>query len=111
MNGSYGAPYTNPKAPVHIITGTAVSPAVYNECSIIHLMKGCRERHNTFRENQPDWVALTNADYGYTRMTVHNGTHISFEQISDDQVNLREDRFLNICPIIEWEDCGLIHSC
>ena len=25
LNGSYDAPYTNPKGPVHIVTGSAVS--------------------------------------------------------------------------------------
>ena len=25
MNGSINAPYTNPKAPVHVVTGSAVS--------------------------------------------------------------------------------------
>ena len=25
MNGSYDSPYTNPRAPVHIVTGSAVS--------------------------------------------------------------------------------------
>lgn len=25
MNGSYEAPYVNPKAPIHIVTGSAVS--------------------------------------------------------------------------------------
>lgn len=29
MNGSYDSPYTNPRAPVHIITGSAVSYYVY----------------------------------------------------------------------------------
>ena len=29
MNGSYDHPYTNPKAPVHIITGSAVSTSMH----------------------------------------------------------------------------------
>lgn len=28
-NGSYDAPYTNPKAPVHITTGSAVSLSIF----------------------------------------------------------------------------------
>lgn len=61
-------PYTDPKAPVHIITGSA----------------GCRERHDGFGP-QKAWSAFRNADYGYTRMQIHNKTHLSLEQVSDDQ--------------------------
>lgn len=54
--------------------------------SFIFFHQGCREKHANFQRNQPEWVALTSSDYGYTKMTVHNQTHISFSQISDDQV-------------------------
>lgn len=67
-NGSYDEPYTNPKAPVHIITGSA----------------GCQERHDPFVANKPAWSAFRNADYGYTRMTIINSTHLYMEQVSDD---------------------------
>ncbi|XP_011402694.2 PREDICTED: acid phosphatase type 7-like [Amphimedon queenslandica] len=76
LNGSYDAPYTNPKGIVHLITGSA----------------GCRERHDTYNE-QPDWLAFVNGDYGFTKMTVHNGTHVSFKQISDDQDGKIVDSF------------------
>ncbi|XP_076359677.1 acid phosphatase type 7 [Tachypleus tridentatus] len=68
-NGSVSEPYTNPKAPVHIITGSA----------------GCQERHDPFVANPPSWSALRNADYGYTRMKVINNTHLYLEQVSDDK--------------------------
>lgn len=68
-NGSYDFPYTNPKAPVHIITGSA----------------GCQERHDPFVKNPPAWSALRNADYGYTRMAILNNTHLYLEQVSDDK--------------------------
>lgn len=68
-NGSYDAPYTNPKAPVHIITGSA----------------GCNERHDPFVPHPAEWSALRNADYGYTRMTIFNKTHLGLQQVSDDQ--------------------------
>ncbi|XP_013772685.2 acid phosphatase type 7-like [Limulus polyphemus] len=68
-NGSFAEPYTNPKAPVHIITGSA----------------GCQERHDPFVANPPPWSAFRNADYGYTRMQVINNTHLSLEQVSDDK--------------------------
>ncbi|XP_071833224.1 acid phosphatase type 7-like [Apostichopus japonicus] len=61
-------PYTDPKAPVHIITGSA----------------GNRERHDGFGP-QKEWSAFRSSDYGYTRMVIHNATHLSLEQVSDDQ--------------------------
>ncbi|CAH1793192.1 unnamed protein product [Owenia fusiformis] len=68
-NGSLDAPYTNPPAPVHIVTGSA----------------GCQERHDPFIADKPDWSAIRLDDYGYTRMTIHNRTHLYMEQVSDDQ--------------------------
>ncbi|XP_067935187.1 acid phosphatase type 7-like isoform X2 [Watersipora subatra] len=67
-NGSAEAPYKNPRAPVHLITGSA----------------GCVERHTPFRL-KPPFVAINNGDYGYTKLRVLNSTHLYFEQISDDQ--------------------------
>ncbi|XP_066984144.1 acid phosphatase type 7-like isoform X2 [Macrobrachium rosenbergii] len=68
-NGSMEEPYTNPKAPIHIITGSA----------------GCQERHDHFIPVKPYWSAFRNSDYGYTRLTAYNATHLYFEQVSDDQ--------------------------
>ncbi|TMS21777.1 Acid phosphatase type 7 [Larimichthys crocea] len=68
-NGSKEQPYVNPKAPVHIITGSA----------------GCRERTDRFNPNPKDWSAFRSTDYGYTRMQLVNATHIYLEQVSDDQ--------------------------
>ncbi|KAI3367220.1 hypothetical protein L3Q82_008274 [Scortum barcoo] len=68
-NGSKEQPYVNPKAPVHIITGSA----------------GCRERTDKFNPNPKDWSAFRSTDYGYTRMQVVNTTHLYLEQVSDDQ--------------------------
>ncbi|CAL4149642.1 unnamed protein product, partial [Meganyctiphanes norvegica] len=68
-NGTLEAPYTNPKAPVHIITGSA----------------GCNEIHDHFQNEQPDWSAFRSIDYGYTRLTVFNNTHLHLQQVSDDQ--------------------------
>jgi len=34
------------------------------------------------------WSAVRSDDYGYTRMTVHNATHLYMEQVSDDKVDL-----------------------
>ncbi|XP_048259276.1 acid phosphatase type 7-like isoform X1 [Haliotis rufescens] len=79
-NGSYDQPYTNPGAPVHLITGSA----------------GCSERHDNFLKDAGPWSALRNLDYGYTRMTIHNNTHISLEQVSDDKKGQIVDSFILI---------------
>ncbi|XP_029937763.1 acid phosphatase type 7 isoform X1 [Myripristis murdjan] len=68
-NGSTEQPYMNPKAPVHIITGSA----------------GCREKIDPFNPNPKEWSAFRSRDYGYTRMQVVNSTHVYLEQVSDDQ--------------------------
>lgn len=69
LNGSTEAPYTNPRAPVHITTGSA----------------GCDENHDHFMPAQPDWSAFRAIDYGYTRVKIFNKTHMYWEQVSDDQ--------------------------
>ncbi|XP_064600685.1 acid phosphatase type 7-like [Liolophura sinensis] len=68
-NGSWDFPYTNPRAPVHIITGSA----------------GCYSRHDPFKSKFASWSAFHSLDYGYTRMKVINKTHIYLEQVSDDK--------------------------
>ncbi|RXM96295.1 Iron/zinc purple acid phosphatase-like protein [Acipenser ruthenus] len=70
FNGSMEHPYVNPRAPVHIITGSA----------------GCREKHDGFIPAPRDWSAFRSTDYGYTRMQILNSTHLYLEQVSDDQV-------------------------
>ncbi|XP_005177289.2 acid phosphatase type 7 isoform X2 [Musca domestica] len=69
FNGSASAPYHNPKAPVHIITGAA----------------GNKEGREPFFKNIPKWSAFHSQDFGYTRFKVFNETHIYFEQVSDDK--------------------------
>ncbi|XP_076046794.1 acid phosphatase type 7 [Oratosquilla oratoria] len=69
LNGSYEEPYTNPRGPVHIISGSA----------------GCKEKHDHFMEIKPEWSAFRSIDYGYTRVSAVNKTHLYFEQVSDDQ--------------------------
>jgi hypothetical protein len=76
-NGSLEEPYTNPKAPVHLIAGSA----------------GCQEDIDPFVPNPPEWSAIRISDYGYTEMTVHNNTHISFQQISSDKGGIVVDKF------------------
>lgn len=76
-NGSYDHPYTNPGAPVHIVTGSA----------------GCKEKHDNFDHKVDDWSAFRSDDYGYTRMKVFNSTHLYVEQVSDDKAGAIIDKF------------------
>ncbi|XP_076098898.1 acid phosphatase type 7-like [Mytilus galloprovincialis] len=70
MNGSRDEPYTNPKAPVHFVTGSA----------------GCQERHDPFKNQTiPEWSAVRSLDYGYSRMQIMNSSHLYWEQVSDDK--------------------------
>jgi len=67
-NGSAQAPYTNPRAPVHIIAGSA----------------GCKEGLEDFGGNNADWSAFRSSTYGFARMNVYNSTHLHWEQVLDD---------------------------
>lgn len=66
-NGSLEHPYTNPKAPVYVVTGAP----------------GCDEDlQNQWKEPIPSWSAIRNGvDYTYSIMTVYNTTTLSWEQI------------------------------
>lgn len=68
LNGTEEEPYTNPGAPVHIVTGSA----------------GCQENHDNFGP-ATDFTAFRSTDYGYTRMKVFNSTHLYMEQVSDEK--------------------------
>lgn len=68
-NGSYEEPYRNPKALVHVTTGSA----------------GCGAKHDPFPKTKPDWSAFRSTDYGYSRLKVINRTHLYLEQVSVDQ--------------------------
>ncbi|XP_063624901.1 acid phosphatase type 7-like [Cydia splendana] len=65
-NGSLAAPYTDPRAPVHIVTGSA----------------GNHGGQDPFTGTHPPWSAFRTDDFGYTRMVVHNHSHIYIEQTS-----------------------------
>ncbi|CAG2058314.1 unnamed protein product [Timema podura] len=53
-NGSLDSPYSNPEAPVHVVTGSA----------------GCSEFHDPFKSEQPYWSAFRSNEYGYNRLKV-----------------------------------------
>ncbi|KAL4718129.1 hypothetical protein ACJJTC_018944, partial [Scirpophaga incertulas] len=65
-HGSAAQPYLDPRAPVHVVTGSA----------------GCREGTDGFLEHPRPWSAFRSSDYGYTKFFAHNRTHIYMEQIS-----------------------------
>jgi hypothetical protein len=52
------------------------------------LLQGCDERHDPFFP-QPDLTAFRSNDYGYTKLTFHNGSHLEVEHLSDDQVHAK----------------------
>ena len=76
-NGSLNEPYTNPKAPVHIITGSA----------------GCQEKHDPWLP-KPDITALRST--GYTGVIAHNATHLELEHVSEDHMIIFESRRLQV---------------
>jgi acid phosphatase type 7 len=76
-NGSYEQPYVNPKAPIHVVTGSA----------------GCKEGRENFTKVLPAWSAFHSQDYGYTRFTAYNTSHIYFEQVSVDKKGEIIDKF------------------
>nr|CAD7595216.1 unnamed protein product [Timema genevievae] len=65
-NGSLNSPYSNPEAPVHVVTGSA----------------GCSEFHDPFKSEQPYWSAFRSSNYGYNRLKVFNSTHLYMEYVS-----------------------------
>jgi len=77
-NGTLASPYTNPTAPVHIITGSA----------------GNRENLDSFGPSLGPWSAFRSATYGYGRMNVFNSTHIHFEQILADKGTVLDEFWL-----------------
>lgn len=68
-NGSSKEPYTNPRAPVHIITGSA----------------GDQEGQTKFIPKPSKWSAFRTDDYGFTRMKIFNATHLYLDEISTDK--------------------------
>lgn len=68
-NGSNSAPYVNPNAPVHVISGSA----------------GCQENTDKFIKHPMEWSAFRSSDYGYARLQVFNHTHLYMEQVSTDK--------------------------
>jgi hypothetical protein len=52
------------------------------------LQQGCYSKHDPFKQHYGPWTAFRSVDYGYTRMTIHNNTHLYIDQFSTDKVDL-----------------------
>ncbi|KAK9512350.1 hypothetical protein O3M35_000795 [Rhynocoris fuscipes] len=72
-NGSIEEPYTNPGAPVHIITGSA----------------GCKELTANFTPHARPWSAFRTIEYGYTKLHILNSSHLHIEQVAVDKVSYK----------------------
>lgn len=59
-------PYKDPTGPVHIVAGAA----------------GNKEGQDPFVPSPQPWSAFRSDDYGFMRITVHNGTYMHLEQVS-----------------------------
>ena len=58
----------DPKATIYIVSGAA----------------GSREMHEGFTKFQPPWSAFRSNTFGYSRMLVHNSTHVRWQQVQTD---------------------------
>ncbi|KAB0391439.1 hypothetical protein E2I00_018096, partial [Balaenoptera physalus] len=72
FNGSREMPYTHPRGPIHIITGSALS-------------RGCEEWLTPLTLFPRPWSAVRIKEYGYTWLHNLNGTHVHIQQVSGDQ--------------------------
>lgn len=86
-------PYENPDAPVHIVSGAA----------------GSDEGKDTFIYGGKPWSAFRTTDFGYTRMTIHNVTHLEIEQISVE--NERKGQVIDSFTIIKDKHGPGLYTC
>jgi hypothetical protein len=91
LNGSLKEPYTNPKAPVHISKLIIAWVRLFSKQLLKDFLfflvtgsAGCKEKREHFGPSKY-FSAFRSNDYGYTRMTTHNASHLYLEQVSDDQ--------------------------
>ena len=60
---------TNPNSTIYIVTGAA----------------GCGELHEPFTRPQPPRSAFRSNTFGYSRMYIHNASHIRWQQVLTDR--------------------------
>lgn len=51
-------------------------------------LQGCIEHVDHFKPNPGSWSAFRSSDYGYTRLKVHNASHLHLEQVSINEDGL-----------------------
>lgn len=66
-----------PNAPIYIVTGAA----------------GCKELHEPFTRPQPPRSAFRSNTFGYSKMTIHNHSHIRWQQIMTDPTFFGPDQY------------------
>ena len=59
------------------------------------ILQGCQERVDSFNP-LPPWSAFRSSDYGYSRIKVHNATHLNLQQVSDDLVGNQNSHYESI---------------
>ncbi|KAJ9463565.1 Purple acid phosphatase 22 [Diplonema papillatum] len=69
--------YLNPNATVYIVTGAAGSP----------------ELHTPYNTAPPFWSAFRSNTFGYTRMIVHNASHIHWQQVMTDPIDFSSGEY------------------
>jgi hypothetical protein len=66
---------------------TCTYPSLRNEVNMYNFcdFQGCDEKLDPFIGPSPAWSAFRLSDYGYTRMKIHNATHLDLDQFSVDK--------------------------
>ena len=71
-------PYHNARAPVYVVSGAV----------------GCAEEHDDMSVAWQPWTAWRSMAYGYSHMTIHNATHMTFDFQSDNLGGAVADEFV-----------------
>jgi len=94
--------YTNPKSPVHIITGSAGCNEHFGWC--VNMMRSSHAYWSAYRMWLP-WFSRS-----YSRMIVHNDTHLEWQQVLAltedviDSMMLVQTRHGPFGPVTEYPD-------
>nr|AAW26678.1 SJCHGC01821 protein [Schistosoma japonicum] len=87
-------PYENPNAPVHIVSGAA----------------GSNEGKDTFIYGGKPWSAFRTTDFGFTRLVIHNVSHLEIEQISVENSE-RKGKVIDSFTIIKDKHGAGLYTC
>ena len=61
-----------------------------------------------FNATVPVWSAFRSSDYGYTRITFHNGSHVHLQQVSDDKVRYMSSRQVSYSKVRTYVISSLV---